>query len=152
MPSGDLPAGPFGLRRTIAWAPCADHERSPADRRGAAYGVAPVSVSVPDPALVRLPPPEIALASVTSLPLVSKIAVWPLARAMNWLETSCVLPLAHCRVAGIVLRGGRLTMTSAADNAAAGLQGGPARAVVCVSVATPPVCTGPIDKAATAMT
>ena len=59
---------------------------------------APVSVSVPEPAFVRLPSPEIALASVTSLPLVSKIAVWPLARAMNWLETSCVLPLAHCRV------------------------------------------------------
>ena len=45
---------------------------------------APVSVSVPEPAFVRLPSPEMALASVTSLPLVSKIAVWPLARAMNW--------------------------------------------------------------------
>ena len=57
--------------------------------------LAPVRVSVPLPALVSPPLPEIAVASTTSLPLVSNVPPLPPIAASRG-ERSAVLPAAHC--------------------------------------------------------
>ena len=56
----------------------------------------PVSVSVPVPALVSPPVPPIAEASVTLLPLVSRVPPL-LPSAASCPEMSVVVPVAHCR-------------------------------------------------------
>ena len=58
----------------------------------------PESVSIPAPCFTRLAVVESPklLASVTSLPLMSSVAVLP-ETSVSRLETSCVLPRAHCK-------------------------------------------------------